>query len=205
MRGCGCIRQNEDVLTVHTERCIRDQDTHQNVATGHEAGERIDCLKTVVVYATAPGLCPNCDPLHGRPKVSKAEVKPKRRLSGKFTKKWWFKKILSSRPSSSRALSPTPSPTPGPKPRVTETSKEIYNERFVQFSLKVRDQARETNELKKARSSVIRDAWATHVFSEKARDPGRILEMPRFFEDPEDDQVLPPIVPVIDSWNLPLR
>ena len=199
MRGCGCIRQPENDLTVHTEHCIRDQDSDRSVASSNEAEERNDCLKTNVVYATASELCPNCAALHDGIKFRKSDLKLDGQNSVKLTKKW-FKNIFSSSPASSPTPSPWPLPAPAPEPKVAIISKKIYSERFLFFSLKVRDQAKAKAELKRARSSIIKDAWATHAMSERARDPACTLEKPRVFEDPEDDEILPPSLPVLDEW-----
>lgn len=199
MRGCGCIRRYEDDLTVHTERCAREQDNHRSVAPGDEAQERNDCLKTIVVYATASGLCPNCAAVHDRTKFHKADLNLERQISVRLTKKL-FKNDFSSSPASSPTASPTPLPAPVSEPKVAIISKGIYSERFLFFYLKVRDQAKAKAELKRARSSAIKGAWATHIMSERARDLTCILEKLRVFEDPEDDEVLPPSLPVLDEW-----
>lgn len=44
------------------------------------------------------------------------------------------------------------------------------------------------------------DAWEKHVLSERAEDPDCVLVMPRVFEDPVDEDVLPSGIDGVDRW-----
>lgn len=87
-RGCGCIREGEDGLTTHSQRCIFDQDTYTRLVNDRDIDEgdekeHIDCLKTITIYATAHGIMPRLptDPDQPSSQPTKANSSTRRKKS----------------------------------------------------------------------------------------------------------------------------
>lgn len=100
-------------------------------------------------------------------------------------------------------MNQTQPPLEIPNPKATNLSREVIRQGLSEFTMLLREQecskTQEMLKLRKLRAPIIMDGWREHVRSERARDPDCVLSIPKSFEDPEDEDFLPPSVPTIDQ------